>query len=342
MATGTEPRRPLLATPTDEAGWVAPTALVRRYRSVVELGVEPLPADLTQALLRLGEDGRAEAAADLRTSGKLSVSGKRILTALESGDTGSTITDSIAVEWRSKTWSWGSGENKGTSTAWWPAVRGASGFTGRLISNPGLIRSHSAQFGDELHPLLIDELAIVHPPSTLHVVAYGLRAANDGIDLSEARYSDERYVTALRRHPGRWFDATAQLLALTLSAKRAEVRSAAAELFTEAVPRRYSAADTATSMAACVPACILTRWASSLADAASISTAGSVAVVDVLSALLPQVDRSTRGIGKLLEVFLNESLRLGRVADDAVLREWLTGFKGSSLAARHAKQLLAD
>lgn len=133
MATGTEPRRPLLATPTDEAGWVAPTALVRRYRSVVELGVEPLPADLTQALLRLGEDGRAEAAADLRTSGKLSVSGKRILTALESGDTGSTITDSIAVEWRSKTWSWGPARTRA------PAPRG-----GRRFAEPPGSRADSS------------------------------------------------------------------------------------------------------------------------------------------------------------------------------------------------------
>ena len=53
------------------------------------------------------------------------------------------------------------------------------------------------------------------------------------------------------------------------------------------------------------------------------------------------MDRGLRGVGGLMQLLLDEQLRLGRVTEDGVLREWLAGFTGSSAAARTAKALLA-
>ena len=48
----------------------------------------------------------------------------------------------------------------------------------------------------------------------------------------------------------------------------------------------------AEGLAACAPAVVLTRWASSFTDAATIAPA---TVVDVLTALLPRLDHGARG-----------------------------------------------
>ena len=82
----------------------------------------------------------------------------------------------------------------------------------------------------------------------------------------------------------------------------------------------------------------MNRWVSSLTDAAALNPD---MVVDLLSALLPGLDRGLRGIGGLMQLLLDEQLRVGRVTADEAFREWLTGFTGSSAAARCAKALLA-
>lgn len=101
---------------------------------------------------------------------------------------------------------------------------------------------------------------------------------------------------------------------------------------------RIDAGDAAAGFEACAPACLPTRWASSLADAAQLNPG---AVVDLLTALLPRLDRTTRGVGALLGVVVDESLRLHRPLTDAALAAWLSGFTGSSAAARSARSLLA-
>jgi len=75
---------------------------------------------------------------------------------------------------------------------------------------------------------------------------------------------------------------------------------------------------------------------------ATPSTLSSVDGVASLSLSTSGGDRTQRGIGKLLEVFRDESLRLRRPVTDPALRAWLAEFRGSSAAARTARALLAD
>lgn len=54
---------PLLATPTHGGGWVAAGSLVERLAHLQARGLQPMPQDFQQALLRLAPDGRTEALA---------------------------------------------------------------------------------------------------------------------------------------------------------------------------------------------------------------------------------------------------------------------------------------
>ena len=64
-------------------------------------------------------------------------------------------------------------------------------------------------------------------------------------------------------------------------------------------------------------------------------------MIAVLTGLLPRLEHQARGIGSLLAVLLDESLRHARPVTDASLRAWLAGFSGASAAAKAAKALLA-
>lgn len=86
------------------------------------------------------------------------------------------------------------------------------------------------------------------------------------------------------------------------------------------------------------PALVLPRLAGSFSDAAALAP---TIVLDLLTALLPRLDRATRGLGALLAILLDASLRHHRTATDAALRDWVTGFAGSSAAAKAAKAQIA-
>ncbi|MGH3348412.1 MAG: hypothetical protein ACRDO4_15640, partial [Nocardioides sp.] len=86
------------------------------------------------------------------------------------------------------------------------------------------------------------------------------------------------------------------------------------------------------------PGLRLGRWAESLRRAAA--AAGPGPVIDVLTAALPGMDRGQTGITALVELLLDESLRLGRTPADARLRAWLEAWSGGSKAARAARRLL--
>ena len=63
-------------------------------------------------------------------------------------------------------------------------------------------------------------------------------------------------------------------------------------------------------------------------------------VIALLTSLLPQLDAKAHGIGALLTVLYDESLRHAVPVLDQRLRDWLGGFTGSSAAAKTAKALL--
>lgn len=329
---GRAPRRRLLATPTDTHGWIDPAVFRDRYLSslgtMAEPGeapaarrhkpVEPLPVDLAQALLRLHPEGRDGVLAEF-------------------GLAPPPLTDEVRIEWRSR----GSSTRKANGEpewVWWDPVIHAADLEKPAPQRPGLIPSTPKDSWRSYRgttELVTGELALVHPASTLHLAAVGVGVLNNA--LSEVEHQAGPVLSALAGHPGAWTAETVQVVALGMAAQPTPLRAQAAELLAAAVPTRIGVTAAAAGFAGCAPAIVLTRWAGSFADAAGLAPA---AVVDLLTALLPRLDRTSRGLGALLTVLLDESLRLGRRAEDPALRDWLAGFTGSS-AAKTAKALLA-
>jgi hypothetical protein len=81
------------------------------------------------------------------------------------------------------------------------------------------------------------------------------------------------------------------------------------------------------------------RWAESLAAIARAPNAAA-SVVDVLTALIPQLPTDHRGLNRLLDLLRDETLRQGIRISDSTLTGWLRQLSGSSAAAKTARQLL--
>lgn len=318
IVQGRAPRRPLLATPTDTQGWIDADVLLARFAAGRDRGA-PLPVDLVQALLRVHPEDRA-----------------RVVEA--TGGAGPQITDSVRIEWRSR----GSSALKADGSpqwVWWSPLVHAEPAEAPTATQPALIPSGPPQHqeGVDAHALVCAELGLAHPASTLPLAAASVGIMNVAAG-DEAEHRAPAVLRVLAVHPGVWQPETVQLLALGMSAKQAEVRAQAVEVFAAAIPHRVDAAVAAHAYAACAPAIVLTRWAASFTDAATLAPA---AVIAVLGSLLPRLDPKARGIGSLLTVLLDESLRHAHPVSDADLRGWLAGFTGTSAAAKAAKALLA-
>ncbi|WP_185744231.1 hypothetical protein, partial [Arachnia propionica] len=312
VVAGKEPRRPLLATPSDSHGFVEGSAFLDRLsqaRASLGDGVDlrlRCPGDLVQAGFRLTEPDRLRA--------------EQVLGFSLPGPS-----SRLNVVWVGKE----SDERKPNGepeVTWWRA---------RMSCEPEPTEPHPVEGWNHLNGDVLP-FALVDPSSTAYLVAATIETAMFGVTDFPSQVP--RALRFLREQNGRWAPETAQLLALAMSAQRAETRTLAAELLAESIPGRLGAAETAEGMAATVMLCKVNRWASSLSDAASIN-AGSV--IDLLTALLPRLDPGLRGIGGLMQLLLDEQLRVGRLTEDETLREWLAGFTGSSAAARCAKALLA-
>ncbi|AVJ27739.1 DUF6493 family protein [Achromobacter spanius] len=318
IVQGKAPRRPLLATPTDTQGWIDADVLLARFEAGRVSGA-PLPVDLVQALLRVHPEHRA-----------------RVVQA--TGGAWPQITDTVRIAWHSR----GSSTLKADGSpqwVWWSPVVHAEPAEAPTASQPALIPSGPPQHqeGVDAHALVCAELGLANPASTLPLAAASMEIMNVAAG-DEAEHRAPAVLRALAQHPGAWQPETVQLLALGMASKQAEVRAQAVEVFAAAIPQRMDATVAAQAYAACAPAIVLTRWAASFADAATLAPA---AVIAVLGGLLPRLDPKTRGIGSLLTVLLDESLRHAQPVADAALRGWLAGFTGASAAAKAAKALLA-
>jgi hypothetical protein len=82
----------------------------------------------------------------------------------------------------------------------------------------------------------------------------------------------------------------------------------------------------------------LGRWAKSLTSLAQAYTSGFV--VETLTALLPTVSAKLHGVHTLLEVLLEETIRMGGEVTDVAMRRWLEQMPVGGRAARAARQLL--
>lgn len=247
-------------------------------------------------------------------------------------------TERIRIEWRSR----GSDELKADGSpqwVWWDARVHGAPIAAPSATQPALIASGELAFSDGpvASELITAALGLAHPASTLPMAAAGVDILHGALG-DDVEYCAAGLLRALAVHPGVWSAETAQLLALGMAARQAGLRAQAVELLAAAVPDRLDAPTAARGFAACAPAVVLTRWAQSLADAASLAPR---TVIALLTNLLPQLEHKARGAGALVTVLLDESLRHACPATDGSLRAWLSGFTGSSAAARAAKALLA-
>jgi hypothetical protein len=316
IVRGRAPRRRLLATPTDTHGWIDPDVLLER----LDDGYPPLPVDLTQAILRVQPTDRDRVAAAF-------------------GAPAPSITETITIEWRSK----GSTTLKASGSpewvSWKPEIV-ADVATAPSPTEPALIPSSDEatlwKFSRrETSALVAASLGLVDPASSLPLVAVAVPVMQ--FVMSEVNHSAGPLLEALASHSGPWTSETTQVVALGMASQQAELRTQATELFAAAIPMRISAAEAAVGFASCQPVVALNRWTTSFSDAATLAP---IAVIDLLTHLLPELSRDTRGIGALMGVLIDECLRHHRAATDPELRAWLGSFAGTSGAAKVAKALL--
>ncbi|MFI6763204.1 DUF6493 family protein [Micromonospora sp. NPDC050417] len=130
------------------------------------------------------------------------------------------------------------------------------------------------------------------------------------------------------------------LLAAGFASAFLDVRTAAVDAAAVLLPQRIAAAELAAAMVRFAPAVPLNRWTSALTD---LSTALPVDQVRaLLTALLPHLDRSIRGLHGLVELLRDEHLRWAVPVTDPPLHAWLTALsKGSSKTAKAAATLTA-
>ncbi|MFJ6416975.1 DUF6493 family protein [Paeniglutamicibacter sp. NPDC091659] len=370
---GRAPRRLLLATPTDAHGWIDPVTLVERLLISDAEGHEPLHFDTIVALLRTGPERRADAL-NLMSKSHISpacaeaanalayalggpaleiknspwrVAAARARAPLSSDENlrlagltilGQTDPATVNTTWIERRVTYGYGEDTSHYKVWDLTLQAAVP-TVSLPDYPTVIPSCPRDTGDA-SPQDIRQLALSVPFCTLPLVAATLSRMNSAVDYFDSA-AQEAILYALETHPGIWHQETGELLGLALSAHRGEVRIRAAEIFAAAIPDRLSAAELARGMKNCAGPAKASRWASSLSDVASISQRAARSVVETLTELFPLLDRRHHGIGTLMNVLLDESIRLGKAPESGALIEWLAGFTGSTAAARTARQLLA-
>lgn len=145
---------------------------------------------------------------------------------------------------------------------------------------------------------------------------------------------------ALARHPGRIGPVTAAAVALGLSANTVAARIAAVDALIDLHARgRMAAPLLALGMCSVIYDAKPTRWAESLRLVASSGAAPLV--IDVLTRVLPDLSPSRRGVNELLDVLLQEQIRVRGVVVDPKLTAYLDSVKGSGKAALAARGLLA-
>jgi hypothetical protein len=100
-----------------------------------------------------------------------------------------------------------------------------------------------------------------------------------------------------------------------------------------------AAGDIASAMARYATVWPANRWAESLASI-SQTPGAATSVIDILTALLPQLPTDHRSLNKLLDLLRDETIRQGISISEPTLTGWLGQLGGSSAAAKTARQLL--
>ena len=329
----------LLATPTDDRGAVNPLVLVRR--ALDNGDAVPLPADLTQALLRVDTEHPDCAAALARVDEREAdlPASARIRLALEGAvrRRAEGYLSSLSVTWEGRpAYESRSGEPKVARDGspvyafFTPRVVGAdTGATGAELGALADIASASGDFTAHryLYPASVRHFAVCLIASQWYVL--------DSTQLTADCYR------ALCEHGGRWDSLSAQLLGQAMGEREVESRALGVEALAALVARGDLSFDQAVAGFEAVAHTVkLNRWARAFEDLGNVDPR---LALDLALTLLPGLERGRTGIGQLLGVVTAQYARAQDEGWAPPLGEdlvgWLGLFRGSSQAAKYARTL---
>ena len=329
----------LLATPTDDRGAVNPLTLVRR--ALDNGDAAPLPADLTQALLRvdtehpdcaaalaLVEEREAELPAAARIRLALTGAVRRRAEGYLS---------SLSVAWE--------GHPAYESRSGKPKVA-RDGSPVYAFFTPRVVGADTGATGPELGALA--DIASASGDFTAHRYLYPASVRHFAVCLIASQWYvlDSTQLTAdcyraLCEHGGRWDSLSAQLLGQAMGEREVESRALGVEALAALVARGDLSFDQAVAGFEAVAHTVkLNRWARAFEDLGNVDPR---LALDLALALLPGLERGRTGIGQLLGVVTAQYARAQAEGWAPPLGEdlvgWLGLFRGSSQAARYARTL---
>lgn len=311
----------LLATPTDDRGAVNPLTLVRR--ALDNGDAAPLPADLTQALLRVDTEhpdcAAALALVEKREEDLPSSAVARIRLALEGvvRRRAEGYLSSLSVMWEGH-------------PAYESRIVGAqTGATGAELSVLAQITGGAGNYSFHRY---------TYPASARHFAVYLLASRWNFFDSSGLTADCYR---ALCEHGGRWDSLSAQLLGQAMGEREVESRALGVEALASLVARGDLSFDEAVAGFAAVAHTVkLNRWAQAFKDLGNVDPR---LALDLALALLPGLERGRTGIGQLLGVVTAQYARAQAEGWAPPLGEelvgWLALFRGTSQTARYARTL---
>ena len=329
----------LLATPTDDRGAVNPLTLVRR--ALDNGDAAPLPADLTQALLRvdtehpdcaaalaLVEEREAELPAAARIRLALTGAVRRRAEGYLS---------SLSVAWE--------GHPAYESRSGKPKVA-RDGSPVYAFFTPRIVGAQTGATGAELSVLA--QITGGAGNYSFHRYTYPASARHFAVCLLASRWNffDSSGLTAdcyrtLCEHGGRRDSLSAQLLGQAMGEREVESRALGVEALAALVARGDLSFDQAVAGFEAVAHTVkLNRWAQALQDLGNVDPR---LALDLALALLPGIERGRTGIGQLLGVVTAQYARAQAEGWAPPLGEdlvgWLGLFRGSSQAAKYARTL---
>ena len=329
----------LLATPTDDRGAVNPLALV--HRALDNGDAPPLPADLSQALLRVDvEHPDCAAALALVEEREAELpAAARIRLALEGvvRKRAESYLSSLSVTWEGRpAYEPRSGKPK--------AARDGSPVY--AFFTPRIVGLQTCATGEELSVLA--QVTGGAGNYSFHRYTYPASARHFAVCLLASRWNflDSSGLTAdcyraLCEHGGRWDSLSAQLLGQAMGEREVESRALGVETLASLVARGDLAFDEAVAGLWGVEQTVkLNRWAQAFEDLGDIDPR---LALDLALALLPGLERGRTGIGQLLGVVTAQYSRACEQGWAPPLGEefigWLGLFRGSSQAAKYARTL---
>lgn len=329
----------LLATPTDDRGAVNPLVLVRR--ALDNGDAPPLPADLSQALLRVDvkhPDCAAALALVEEWEAELPAAA-RIRLALEGAvrKRAESYLSSLSVTWEGRpAYEPRSGKPKVARDGspvyafFTPRIVGLqTGATGAELSVLAQVTGGAGNYSFHRY---------TYPASVRHFAVCLLASRWNFLDSSGLTADCYR---ALCEHGGCWDSLSAQLLGQAMGEREVESRALGVETLASLVARGDLTFDEAVAGLRDVQQTVkLNRWAQAFEDLGDIDPR---LALDLALALLPGLERGRTGIGQLLGVVTAQYSRACEQGWAPPLGEeligWLGLFRGSSQATKYARTL---